>query len=239
MKARQSVLLIIVAMVLVGLMFRGNPVNKIVTDTTRIFIERVFAGDAIAAAQMSKGVIKRNLANNDLSEYKSILLTSRVDVEEIRGAVAQTVAVIEFSRNNRLNTIFYRVRLLNLEDKWVIEDLQECDPPLDKKMKTEFVTTEFETVYQTYLDMLQANRYDDAALKLVGRARSMHERAMDPVKEAKLISDIQEFSCKPLVEGKTTAAVTVSYKNQGRRIEAAVWYYRTHEGWKIYKIEQL
>lgn len=242
---RNRNVLLILALIFSLLMMSScsNESDLSADEVVENFLINLFNKDK-KALDYTTGAVKKNVYNNfnslEKREIKGI-----ENVSELEGDRVSIVhSTVEYVDDNGINVAFYRFKLINTDNGYLIYKIEKNEPLLTSAKDSNVKSKDEEMfgVINKYYKAVENNDLKSAASLLIGKAKSNHLLTYKYLSD--LLSQLDDFAFsdmeyeKMLLNGKI-ALVINTYKIRNKQVQMMITLYLTQQGWMIYDIEEI
>ncbi|MDI6906444.1 MAG: hypothetical protein QMC81_02990 [Thermoanaerobacterales bacterium] len=201
------------------------------------FLRTVSSGDVAEAKTLAAGQVAYNVAQagkNGLPKAEVV----GVDTEAVAASDkwARVRATVELTLADGSPDVgFYELELVN-EDGWKVVNVRETAPVVAGRghRVSDEDLAEMRTVFERYLHLLAAGKYDQAAKEcLAGPARRGQEAGASALGKAAVIKDVRNLKAAVLYGRDKLAVVDCRYRADERPVRVVATFWRTTQGWRV------
>lgn len=242
--ARKILLILAIVIVLTVLgygawrLFATAPLKK----ATENYVRALATGNADTALKYSSGN-----AAFAVSRLKGSKVTAKVeDVSCSVGALgrgwARVLATVELTlQDGSADACWYSMDVTKTGQGWKVVSIREVEPGLSGvSLYTKQADVEAaKQVFQQYLDALAAGDWQGAAKYLAGPARRSQEMGAAVIGKGVVIGKVVDLKVVPVWKREKNMLVRFGYQVESRDVSVLAGFFRTKQGWRIVKINQI
>ncbi|MBE3573775.1 MAG: hypothetical protein IMW95_12655, partial [Moorella humiferrea] len=174
-------------------------------------------------------------------------LAARVDdvftsVQALGRGWARVLAAVELTlQDGSADVGWYSVDAVKTSQGWKVVSFRDAEP--DMSGVGLFVNLAevdaAKRIFQGYLDALAAGDWQGAAKYLAGPARRSQEVGAAVLGKGAVIGKVEDLRAESVWERVKIMLVRFSYQVDGRDVSVLAGFFRTKQGWRIVKINQI
>ncbi|SHE97116.1 hypothetical protein SAMN02745218_01175 [Desulfofundulus australicus DSM 11792] len=209
------------------------------------YVRALAAGDAEAALQYSSGS-----AAFAASRLKGSKVTAKVEdvscsVAALGRGWAKVLATVELTlQDGSADVGWYSVDAVKTSQGWKVVSFREAEPDMSGVSGVGLFVNRAEAdaanrVFQGYLDALAAGDWQGAAKYLAGPARRSQEMGGAVLGKGAVIGKVEKLKAKPVWKRGKSMLMRFGYQVESRDVSVLAGFFRTKQGWRIMKINQI
>jgi hypothetical protein len=214
--------------------------NHIITTVDK-FLNEITTSNMESVKTLASGTVLSNISKNTEINNTVTIINKTINIEKNNKNWSRVKIALETKdMEDNVDVHWYNMDLIN-KDGWKIYCIEETDADI-KRIKTinEKIVSDAEKVFNKYLVNLTENKYDEASIWLIGRAKTAHEKNKAILGKASVIQSINKIpKLTPLLSGDKDLLAQADYIVDDRKVSLAVSFYLTSKGWRIYNVAQI